>query len=166
VIRCGGGRRDRCGRPNCCGGCWPSGIPRKSIKILASANSAGKPITFRGQSYTIEPIRPRRSPRGSRAIQHTVGPSRESPDRCQGRRRGRRQTPPPGAMTPTCRWWCRGQRHALTEYSQSIVANPNCVAIPAVRRRPTAARLARVKRVVVATYHRHVREKARRAARF
>src|SRR5229473_2151611 len=33
-------------------------FPLRAIKFLASERSAGKPLTFKGKSYTVEPIRP------------------------------------------------------------------------------------------------------------
>src|SRR5437667_11266080 len=33
-------------------------FPTRSIKFLASERSAGKSLTFRGRSHTVEPIRP------------------------------------------------------------------------------------------------------------
>ena len=33
-------------------------LPAKKFKFLASARSAGKPLTFRGETYTIEELRP------------------------------------------------------------------------------------------------------------
>ncbi len=33
-------------------------FPLRSIKFLASERSAGKPITFKGKTYAVEPIRP------------------------------------------------------------------------------------------------------------
>src|SRR5437660_7556260 len=33
-------------------------FPFRAIKFLASERSAGKPLTFKGKSYVVEPIRP------------------------------------------------------------------------------------------------------------
>jgi aspartate-semialdehyde dehydrogenase len=129
-------------------------FPVKSIKFLASAKSAGKPVTFRGQTYTIEPIRAEAFAGVDLVLSSTpASVSREfSPLAAKAgavvvdNSSAWRMDPDVPLVVPEV------NAHALKSIPKGIVANPNCVAIPlCVAVQPLHA-LARVKRLVVATY--------------
>lgn len=129
-------------------------FPVKSIKFLASAKSAGKPVTFRGQSYTVEPIRAEAFASVDLVLSSTpASVSREfSPIAAKAgavvvdNSSAWRMDPDVPLVVPEV------NAHELKRIPKGIVANPNCVAIPlCVAVQPLHA-LGRVKRVVVATY--------------
>jgi aspartate-semialdehyde dehydrogenase len=129
-------------------------FPVKSIKFLASPKSAGKPITFRGQSYTVESIRAEAFKGVDLVLSSTPGSvSREfSPIAAKA-----------GAIVVdnSSAWRMDADvplvvpevnAHALKNIPKGIVANPNCVAIPLTVAVKPLHDLAGAKRVVVATY--------------
>ena len=129
-------------------------FPVKSIKFLASAKSAGKPVTFRGQSYTVELIRAEAFTGVDLVLSSTPSSvSREfSPIAARAgavvvdNSSAWRMDPDVPLVVPEV------NSHELKKIPKRNVANPNCVAIPlCVALQPLHA-LARVKRVVVATY--------------
>ncbi len=129
-------------------------FPVKSIKFLASPKSAGKPITFRGQSYTVEPIRAEAFKDVNLVLSSTPGSvSREfSPIAAKAgaivvdNSSAWRMDPDVPLVVPEV------NPQALKNIPKGIVANPNCVAIPLTVAIKPLHDLARAKRVVVATY--------------
>src|SRR5206468_3913324 len=107
-------------------------FPVKSIKFLASAKSAGKPVTFRGQSYTVEPIRAEAFAGVDLVLSSTPASiSREfSPIAAQAgaivvdNSSAWRMDPDVPLVVPEV------NAHRLRSIPKGIVANPNCVAIP------------------------------------
>jgi aspartate-semialdehyde dehydrogenase len=127
--------------------CW-------SIKFLASERSAGKPLTFRGQSYPVEPLRPEAFVGVDVVLSSTpAAVSREySP---MAARAGAvvvdnssawRMDPEVPLVVPEV------NADALRHIPKGIVANPNCSTIQMVVALKPLHDLARIKRVVVATY--------------
>ena len=128
-------------------------FPVAAIKFLASERSAGKTVTFRGETLPIEELVAGRIPRRRyRPVEHSGQriPAME-PDR-RGRRCGRgrqfeRLPDGPGRAAGRS----RGQpaRHRL---EPGIIANPNCSTIQMVVALKPLHDPARVRRVVVSTY--------------
>ncbi len=126
----------------------------KSIKFLASSKSAGKPITFRGQTYTVEAIRPE----AFVGIDLVLSSTPSSVSREFGPIAAKagaivvdnssawRMDPDVPLVVPEV------NPDALKNIPKGIVANPNCVAIPLCVAVKPLHDLARVKRIVVATY--------------
>jgi aspartate-semialdehyde dehydrogenase len=126
----------------------------KSIKFLASPKSAGKPITFRGQTYKVEPI----SAEAFKGVDLVLSSTPSSISREFGPIAAKagaivvdnssawRMDPEVPLVVPEV------NSHALKHIPRGIVANPNCVAIPLTVALKPLHDLARVKRVVVATY--------------
>lgn len=129
-------------------------FPVKSIKFLASAKSAGKPIMFRGQSCTVEPIRAEAFKDVNLVLSSTPGSvSREfSPIAAKAgaivvdNSSAWRMDPDVPLVVPEV------NPQTLKSIPKGIVANPNCVAIPLTVAIKPLHDLAGVKRVVVATY--------------
>ena len=126
----------------------------KSIRFLASARSAGRQITFRGQTYPVEVIRPEAFAGVDLVLSSTPGSiSREfSPIAVKAgaivvdNSSAWRMDPDVPLVVPEV------NAAALKNIPKGIVANPNCVAIPLCVALKPLHDLARVKRVVVATY--------------
>lgn len=129
-------------------------FPVRSIKFLASEKSAGKTVEFAGQQYTVEPIRPE----AFQGVQIVLSSTPSSVSR---------EFSPVAAkagaividnssawrMDPDCPLVVpEVNAHELHNIKKGIVANPNCVAIPLCVALKPLHDLARVKRVVVATY--------------
>jgi aspartate-semialdehyde dehydrogenase len=129
-------------------------FPVRSIKFLASAKSAGKPITFRGKNYAVEPIRPEAFKDINIVLSSTPSSvSREfSPIAAKAgavvvdNSSAWRMDPEVPLVVPEV------NAETLNKIPKGIVANPNCVAIPLCVALKPLHDLARVKRVVVATY--------------
>jgi aspartate-semialdehyde dehydrogenase len=130
------------------------GFPVRAIKFLASERSAGKRVTFRGQGYAVEPIRPEALQDVDIVLSSTpASVSREfSPIAAKAgavvvdNSSAWRMDPDVPLVVPEV------NAHALDRIRKGIVANPNCVAIPlTVALKPLHA-AAGVKRVVLATY--------------
>ena len=129
-------------------------FPIKSIKFLASPKSAGKPITFRGQSYTVEPICAEAFNDVNLVLSSTPGSvSREfSPIAAKAgaivvdNSSAWRMDPDVPLVVPEV------NPQALKNIPKGIVANPNCVAIPLTVAVKPLHDLAGAKRIVVATY--------------
>jgi aspartate-semialdehyde dehydrogenase len=129
-------------------------FPFRAIKFLASERSVGKPLTFRGKTYTIEAIRPEAFAGIDIVLSSTPAlVSRESSP--MAARAGAividnssawRMDPEVPLVVPEV------NAHALEHIPKGIVANPNCSTIQMVVALEPLHRLARIKRVVVATY--------------
>jgi aspartate-semialdehyde dehydrogenase len=129
-------------------------LPLKSIKFLASERSAGKTITFKGKTYGIEPIRPEAFAGVDIVLSSTpASVSRETSP--MAARAGAividnssawRMDPEVPLVVPEV------NADALRGIPKGIVANPNCSTIQMVVALKPLHDLARIKRVVVATY--------------
>jgi aspartate-semialdehyde dehydrogenase len=129
-------------------------FPLRAIKFLASERSAGKPIAFRGKSYPVEPLRPEAFAGVDIVLSSTPALiSREfSPIAARA-----------GAIVVdnSSAWRMDAEvplvvpevnAHALDRIPKGIIANPNCSTIQMVVALKPLHDLARIKRVVVATY--------------
>ncbi len=129
-------------------------LPLKSIKFLASERSAGKTITFKGKTHAIEPIRPEAFAGVDIVLSSTpASVSRETSP--MAARAGAividnssawRMDPEVPLVVPEV------NADALRRIPKGIVANPNCSTIQMVVALKPLHDLARIKRVVVATY--------------
>ena len=129
-------------------------FPIKSIKFLASPKSAGKTVEFAGKPYTVEPLRPEAFAGVQIVLSSTPGSvSKEfSPIAAKAgaivvdNSSAWRMDPDCPLVVPEV------NADELHHIKKGIVANPNCVAIPLCVALKPLHDLARVKRVVVATY--------------
>jgi aspartate-semialdehyde dehydrogenase len=129
-------------------------FPVRAIKFLASERSAGKPVEFRGKSYPVEPLRPEAFAGVDIALSSTPATvSREfSPIAARAgavvidNSSAWRMDPDVPLVVPEV------NAHALDRIPKGIVANPNCSTIQMVVALKPLHDLARIKRVVVATY--------------
>src|SRR5688572_16858819 len=129
-------------------------FPLRSIKFLASERSAGKSIDFKGKSYVVEPIRPEAFAGVDIVLSSTpASVSRETSP--MAARAGAividnssawRMDPEVPLVVPEV------NADALRSIPKGIVANPNCSTIQMVVALKPLHDLARIKRVVVATY--------------
>jgi aspartate-semialdehyde dehydrogenase len=129
-------------------------FPLRSIKFLASERSAGKKIDFRGQSHAVEPLRPEALTGVDIVLSSTPAAlSREfSPLAARAgavvvdNSSAWRMDPEVPLVVPEV------NAEALARIPKGIVANPNCSTIQMVVALKPLHDLARIKRVVVATY--------------
>jgi aspartate-semialdehyde dehydrogenase len=129
-------------------------FPLRAIKFLASERSAGKPLTFRGKTYAVEPLRPEAFAGVDIALSSTPALlSREySPLAARAgavvvdNSSAWRMDPDVPLVVPEV------NAGALDRIPKGIVANPNCSTIQMVVALKPLHDLARIKRVVVATY--------------
>lgn len=129
-------------------------FPFRSIKFLASERSAGKSLTFKGKTYSVEPIRPEAFAGVEIVLSSTpAAVSRDSSP--MAARAGAividnssawRMDPEVPLVVPEV------NADALRHIPKGIVANPNCSTIQMVVALKPLHDLARIKRVVVATY--------------
>jgi aspartate-semialdehyde dehydrogenase len=126
----------------------------RTIKFLASERSAGKALTFKGKSYTVEPIRPEAFAGVEIVLSSTpASVSREtSPMAAKAgavvidNSSAWRMDPEVPLVVPEV------NADALKRIPRGIVANPNCSTIQMVVALKPLHDLARIKRVVVSTY--------------
>ena len=129
-------------------------FPLRSIKFLASARSAGKSLDFKGKTYKVEPIRADAFAGVDIVLSSTpASVSRESsPMAAQAgaividNSSAWRMDPEVPLVVPEV------NAAALERIPKGIVANPNCSTIQMVVALKPLHDLARIKRVVVATY--------------
>jgi aspartate-semialdehyde dehydrogenase len=129
-------------------------FPLRAIKFLASAKSVGKSVTFRGQTYPVELLRPEAFAGVELVLSSTpASVSREfSPVAAKAgavvvdNSSAWRMDPEVPLVVPEV------NAHALAHIPKGIVANPNCSTIQMVVALKPLHDLAGVKRVVVATY--------------
>jgi aspartate-semialdehyde dehydrogenase len=129
-------------------------FPLRSIKFLASERSAGKTIDFKGKRYPVEAIRPEAFDGVNIVLSSTpAAVSREySPIAARAgatvidNSSAWRMDPDVPLVVPEV------NAHALGRIPKGIVANPNCSTIQMVVALKPLHDLARIKRVVVATY--------------
>lgn len=129
-------------------------FPLRSLKFLASERSIGKTITFKGKSYPIEPIRPEAFAGVDIVLSSTpAGVSREtSPMAAKAgaividNSSAWRMDPDVPLVVPEV------NPDALRNIPKGIVANPNCSTIQMVVALKPLHDLAKIKRIVVATY--------------
>src|SRR6478609_9185336 len=130
------------------------GFAFRSMKFLASERSAGKSIVFKGKTYVVEPIRPEAFAGVQIVLSSTpAGVSREASP--MAARAGAividnssawRMDPEVPLVVPEV------NADALRNIPKGIVANPNCSTIQMVVALKPLHDLAKIKRVVVATY--------------
>jgi aspartate-semialdehyde dehydrogenase len=126
----------------------------RSIKFLASQRSVGKPLTFKGKTYTIEAIRPEAFAGIDIVLSSTpASVSREtSPMAAKAgaividNSSAWRMDPDVPLVVPEV------NGDALRRIPKGIVANPNCSTIQMVVALKPLHDLAKIKRVVVSTY--------------
>jgi aspartate-semialdehyde dehydrogenase len=129
-------------------------FPLRSIRFLASVRSAGKTIEFRGRSHPVEPLRPEAFAGVNLVLSSTPAAiSREySPIAARAgaividNSSAWRMDPDVPLVVPEV------NADALAQIPKGIVANPNCSTIQMVVALKPLHDLARIKRVVVATY--------------
>jgi aspartate-semialdehyde dehydrogenase len=129
-------------------------FPCRAIKFLASERSAGKALSFRGQVYPVEPLRPEAFAGVDVVLSSTpAAVSREfSPIAARAgavvidNSSAWRMDPEVPLVVPEV------NADALRRIPKGIVANPNCSTIQMVVALKPLHDLARIKRVVVATY--------------
>jgi len=129
-------------------------FPYRSIKFLASERSAGKTISFGGKEHKIEPLRPEAFAGIDIVLSSTPASiSREySPMAAKAgaivvdNSSAWRMDPEVPLVVPEV------NAHALKKIPKGIVANPNCSTIQMVVALKPLHDIARIKRVVVATY--------------
>jgi len=129
-------------------------LPLRSIKFLASERSAGKTITFKGKQYPVEPLRPEAFAGIDLVLSSTPASiSREySPLAARAgavvidNSSAWRMDPEVPLVVPEV------NADALRHIPRGIVANPNCSTIQMVVALKPLYDVARIKRVVVATY--------------
>jgi aspartate-semialdehyde dehydrogenase len=129
-------------------------FPLRAIKFLASERSAGKSIEFRGKTYPVERLRPEAFAGVEIVLSSTPAAiSREySPIAARAgaivvdNSSAWRMDPEVPLVVPEV------NAHALSRIPKGIVANPNCSTIQMVVALKPLHDLARIKRVVVATY--------------
>jgi len=129
-------------------------FPLRAIQFLASERSAGKTVEFRGQTHPVQPLRPEAFAGVDIVLSSTpAGISREySPIAARAgavvvdNSSAWRMDPEVPLVVPEV------NAHALAHIPKGIVANPNCSTIQMVVALKPLHDLARIKRVVVATY--------------
>src|SRR5690348_13158497 len=126
----------------------------RAIKFLASERSAGKSLTFKGKTCPVEPLRPEAFAGVDVVLSSTPAlVSREySPIAARAgavvidNSSAWRMDPEVPLVVPEV------NAHVLDRIPKGIVANPNCSTIQMVVALKPLHDLARIKRVVVATY--------------
>lgn len=129
-------------------------FPIKSIKFLASARSAGNPIEFNGQTYTIEEATPD-SFEGVDVALFSAGGSVSEVLAPEAAKRGAividntshfRMDPDVPLVVPEV------NRHALKDIPKGIIANPNCSTIQMVAALQPIRKKFGLTKIVVSTY--------------
>jgi aspartate-semialdehyde dehydrogenase len=129
-------------------------FPVGAIKFLASEKSAGKPVEFAGKQHIVQPLSASAFDGVQIVLSSTPGSVSKqwSPVAAQAgaividNSSAWRMDPECPLVVPEV------NAHELHHIKKGIVANPNCVAIPLCVALKPLHDLARVKRVVVATY--------------
>lgn len=129
-------------------------FPFRSIQFLASERSVGKPLTFKGKSYTVEAICPEAFADVDIVLSSTpASVSKEtSPMAAKAgaivvdNSSAWRMDPDVPLVVPEV------NADALNRIPKGIVANPNCSTIQMVVALKPLHDLARIKRVIVSTY--------------
>lgn len=129
-------------------------FPLKSIRFLASEKSAGKPISFAGKTYTVEPLSPQAFKDVQIVLSSTPGKvSKEwSPIAADAgayvvdNSSAWRMDPDCPLVVPEV----NGEQ--LHHAKKRIIANPNCVAIPLCVAVKPLHDLAKATRIIVCTY--------------
>lgn len=129
-------------------------FPIESIKFLASARSAGKPIEFNGQTYTIEEATPE-SFEGVDVALFSAGGSVSEALAPEAAKRGAividntshfRMDPEVPLVVPEV------NRHVLKTIPKGIIANPNCSTIQMVAALEPIRQAYGLKNLIVSTY--------------
>lgn len=130
------------------------GFRPKAIKFLASAKSAGKTVEFLGKQHPVEPIRPEAFA-GVKIVLSSTPSSVSKEYSPIAAKAGAIVVDNSSAwrMDPDCPLVVpEVNAEQLHHAKKGIVANPNCVAIPLCVALKPLHDLAKVRRVVVATY--------------
>jgi aspartate-semialdehyde dehydrogenase len=129
-------------------------FPIKSIKFLASAKSAGKPISFGGKPYTVEALSPQAFEGVQIVLSSTPGKvSKEWSPVAAAAGAYVVDNSSAWRMDPDCPLVVpEVNADQLHHAKKRIIANPNCVAIPLCVALKPLHDLAKVRRVVVCTY--------------
>src|SRR5262245_17928826 len=129
-------------------------FPVKSIKFLASEESAGKTVEFTGKQHKVEPIRPEAFAGVQIVLSSTPGSVSKEYSPIAARAGAIvEDNSSAWRMDPDCPLVVpEVNAHELHNIKKGIVANPNCVAIPLCVALKPLHDLASVKRIVVATY--------------
>jgi aspartate-semialdehyde dehydrogenase len=130
------------------------GFTPSKIKFLASEKSAGKPVTFRGQTYMVEALTPTAFEGVQIVLSSTPGSvsKQYSPIAAKAgaividNSSAWRMDPDCPLVVPEV------NGDELMHIKKGIVANPNCVAIPLTVALQPLRSLATIKRIVVSTY--------------
>lgn len=129
-------------------------LPYQSIKFLASARSTGQPVEFDGKTYQIEPL----SPEAFRGVDLVLSSTPASVSKewspiaalagayVIDNSSAWRMDPEVPLVVPEV------NAHALKKIPKKIIANPNCSTIQMVVALQPLHAIAKIKRVVVATY--------------
>lgn len=129
-------------------------LPFKSIKFLASARSAGKPLTFKGQTYKVEEL----TPDSFKGVDLVIGstPDETARDFCPW------ATKHGALVVDESGYWRMNEQVPLVipevnprdveKATLGIIASPNCSTTQMVVALQPLHAAARVKRVVVSTY--------------
>lgn len=129
-------------------------FPIQQIKFLASARSAGKPIEFNGQIYTIEEAKPEAF-EGVDVALFSAGGSVSAALAPEAAKRGAvvidntshfRMDPEVPLVVPEV------NRHALKDIPKGIIANPNCSTIQMVAALQPIREKFGLTKVIVSTY--------------
>ncbi len=129
-------------------------FPFHSIRFLASERSAGRPLEFQGRTYRVEPLRPEAFEGVDLVLSSTPTLVSREYSPIAGRAgavvvdnsSAWRMDPEVPLVVPEV------NAAALAHVPKRIVANPNCSTIQLVVALKPLHDLARIKRVVVATY--------------
>lgn len=129
-------------------------VPYQSIRFLASARSAGQSLDFDGKTYQIQPLTPQAFEGVNLVLSSTpASVSKEwSPIAAQAgayvidNSSAWRMDPQVPLVVPEV------NAHALQSIPKKIIANPNCSTIQMVVALQPLHALAKIKRIVVATY--------------
>ncbi len=129
-------------------------FPVKSIKFLASANSAGKTVEFNGKPYPVELLRPEAFA-GVQIVLSSTPSSVSKEFSPIAAKAGAIVVDNSSAwrMDPDCPLVVpEVNPEQLHHIKKGIVANPNCVAIPLCVALKPLHDLGKVKRIIVSTY--------------
>ncbi len=128
-------------------------FPFKTIKFLSSARSAGSKITFKGQTYTVEEMRPESFQAGDLVIAST--PDEAAKEFCPWAvERGAVVVDESGywRMNPKVPLVIPEVNPEAVDKHEGIISSPNCSTTQMVVAIKPLHDAARVKRVVVSTY--------------
>ena len=129
-------------------------FPVRELRAFASARSAGKTVTFKGETVRVEAVGPRRlQGRGARALLGGIRPVEGvRPAGRPGRRDRRRQVQRLPDGSRRCRWWCRRSTPHAVKGHRGILACPNCTTIVTVMPLKPLHQAGGLRRVIATSY--------------